>query len=146
MPNASGNRVCARTGRGRTPAAAASASPVGTLITNSERHPKAWTSTPPRLGPTAAASAPAALHSATDLVRCSAGVSANRIASDAGIISAAIAPWSPRATSSSGRLGANAQASDISAKPVTPTRYRVRRPITSARRPAGASSAANSVA
>ena len=115
-------------------------------MTNSERQPKACTSTPPTLGPTAAANAPAALHSATEVPRRSAGVSARRIASDAGIIVAAKAPWTARAASSTGTLGASAQTSESAANPPTPMRYSERRPITSASRPAGASSAANVVA
>ena len=75
-------------------------------MTNSERQPKACTSTPPTLGPTAAANAPAALHSATEVPRRSAGVSASRMASEAGIIVAAKAPWTARAASSTGTLGA----------------------------------------
>jgi hypothetical protein len=79
-------------------------------------------------------------------VRRSAGVSLSRTAKEAGIIIAANAPWSARAANSTATLGDSAQASDIKANPPTPSPYRVRRPITSAIRPAGASRAANSVA
>jgi len=116
------------------------------LIRNSDRHPNACTSTPPTLGPTAAANAPAALHTPIDAMRFSAGVSVRTIASEAGIIAAAAAPWSARATSSTGTLGDSAQTSDIAANPATPARNSVRRPIVSANLPDGASRAANNVA
>ncbi|HEV7931774.1 MAG TPA: hypothetical protein VGP70_05560 [Actinomadura sp.] len=66
------------------------------------------------------------------------------MARDAGIIAAAPAPCSALAARSVGRFGAIAQNSDIVVKSPMPARNSVRRPRTSASRPAGASSAANS--
>ena len=73
-------------------AAGAFAAAVGTLITNRDRQPNVCTSTPPTLGPTAAAKAPAALHTPIEAILRSTGVSVSTIASEAGIIAAAAAP------------------------------------------------------
>jgi hypothetical protein len=55
-------------------------------------------------------------------------------------------PGARAAARSTGTLGAAAQTADISANPPTPARNNVRRPITSASRPEGASRAAKVVA
>jgi hypothetical protein len=64
------------------------------------------------------------------------------IASEAGIIAAAPAPWIARAASRRPSDGASAAASDMAVNSPTPASMSLRRPTTSATRPAGASSAA----
>ena len=60
--------------------------------------------------------------------------------------SAPPAAWTTRATTSTQTSGATAQAAEARAKTTTPARNAVRRPIRSAARPAGTSSAANTIA
>ncbi len=57
-------------------------------------------------------------------------------------MAAAAAPWSARATSRKPSEGASAHAKEIAVKAPTPASIRVRRPTTSATRPAGARNAA----
>jgi hypothetical protein len=143
MPAASGSRPRLVGVAGMSFVPATIATPNGTLMTNSDRHPSASTSTPPIAGPAAAGSAPAALHAPIAAARRSGGVSTRTTASDAGITAAAAAPWSARAASRTPSDGASAHASDITVKPATPASIRVRRPTMSATRPAGARNAAN---
>ena len=147
VPSGSGNRRCAlvRSGSPRSPAAI-SRTPAGTLIRNTERHPKASTSTPPRAGPAAVASEPAAPQAPMAAARPAGGVAASSRPRAAGIMPAAAAPCTARAATSHERFGAAAHRADAAVKTVSATRKTRLRPKASARRPTGVSRAANSTA
>src|SRR5262245_20808780 len=66
--------------------------PIGTFTTNTERHPHASTKRPPRVGPSAAASAPAAPQSAIACGTRGAGKLRRIRANDAGVRAAAPSP------------------------------------------------------
>ncbi|GAA4994771.1 hypothetical protein GCM10025734_25000 [Kitasatospora paranensis] len=101
---------------------------------------------PPTVGPTAAASAEAALHRPMDFTRPSAGPSSSRIAREAGIIAAAPTPCRTRVPIRTAMLGATAHSSEATVNVPMPKTKSRRRPSTSAIRPAGASRAANMTA
>jgi hypothetical protein len=150
VPIRSGSRERLRSERGAAPASPASARPSGTLIMNGERQPSASTNTPPTLGPTAGANAPAAPAWADrgseraggaphpdrrrPLLRRRVAEHDRQRCRDHRLRRS---PWRARATSSTGTLGAAAHSADSSAKPPTPARKTVRLPITSASRPDG---------
>ena len=78
----------------------ATAMPIGTLMTKTERQPHASTKSPPMVGPSAAASAPAAPQSAMACGILDLGNACRISASDAGVSAAAPIPaglWRQRA-------------------------------------------------
>ncbi len=146
VPTGSGAPPIALAGRKIRVPAITSAMPNGMLIKNTACQLNASTSSPPRLGPTAAAAAPAALSSEIDMTRRSAGVSSRSTDSDAGTMTAAPTPWIALAAMSSGSVGESAHSSEATVNStMPPSRIRLR-PNVSARRPVGASNAANSTA
>ncbi len=116
--------------------------PIGMFRTNTARQSISLTSRPPSEGPAAAAMDPAAPQIPMASARFSAGVSDRTSPSAAGIMPAAPMPWTARAAMSSSTLGATAQAKDATLNNATDHRNSLRRPRTSAKRPAGVSRAA----
>jgi hypothetical protein len=116
--------------------------PTGTLTRNTQRHDRC-ASRPPNGGPSAAAAPPTAAQTLTAIARRAAGNAPSRRASDVGITRAAPTAWSTRKATSNGTDAASAQAAEPTVNTATPVRKTSRRPYRSARRPAGASSAAN---
>src|SRR5215472_16039264 len=120
------------------------ARPTGTLIQNTQRQ-LSWTKLPPITGPSAAPSAPNADQVPIALARPDAGTFANSRESEAGTIRPAPAAWMIRAAISSGTLGDSPQSADPTVKPIKPATKTRRRPTRSAHRPAGTSTAANTI-
>jgi hypothetical protein len=118
---------------------------TGTFTRNTHRQ-LAATSAPPSTGPSAAAAPPTDVQPRIAPVRLSGGAAASSRPSEAGISSAPPAAWTTRAATSTQTLPAAAQAAEASANTTTPARNAARRPIRSAARPAGTSSAANTIA
>ncbi len=145
-PARSGSRPLCRSPRGSRSAAAASATPRGTLTRKRARQSSTSTSAPPTTGPATAATDADAVHMPSAATRRSGALCASTMPSDDGIIAAAPTAWTPRATSSTSTLGARAAARDDAVKTVTPPTKRMRRPRTSASRPRGASAAAKATA
>jgi hypothetical protein len=114
----------------RRPAATAMAT-MGTLTRNTQCQLTA-TSAPPITGPSAAAAPPTDVQALIVPVRFSGGAAASRRPSEAGISSAPPAACTTRA--------------DATPNTIIPVRNAARRPIRSAARPAGTSSAANTIA
>ncbi len=131
-------------GSTRTLASSATAA-IGTFTRKTQRQ-FAATSAPPRTGPSAAAAPPTEVQPRIAPVRLSGGAAASSRPREAGMSSAPPAAWTIRATTSSQTSGATAHAAEAIAKTMTPARNAVRRPIRSAARPAGTSSAANTIA
>ena len=137
--------AAARSGaRTRTPKIRAIAT-TGTLTRNTQCQ-LAATRAPPRTGPSAAAAPPTEVHARIAPVRRSGGAAASSRLSEAGMSSAPPAAWTTRAPTRTQTSGAAAQAAEASAKMIMPVRNAARRPIRSAARPAGTSSAANTIA
>src|SRR5262249_38098064 len=114
----------------------ATAMPIGTLTTNTERQPHASTKSPPMVGPSAAASAPAAPQSAMACGTLDLGKACRISASDAGVSAAAPHPCRTLAATSTPTPGATAQMADATVKTPIPARKTRRRPRRSAHRPA----------
>ena len=96
---------------------------TGRLIQNTDRHPTAVTSIPPRIGPTAAATPPAPPH--RPIARARAAGSewmAPSSVSDPGTTAAAPTPCTARAATSAPPVGAIAQAKDRTPNPSRPIR------------------------
>lgn len=147
VPTGSGRRWPVRGSRGTTRAAAQqSARPSGTLTRKIARQSHHSTSSPPMLGPTAAARPPAADHAPRAAARRAGGVWASTRPSAAGIIPAAAAPWRARARISRSAFGAALAASEVRVKARAEPMNSTRRPRVSASRPAAASRAAKSTA
>src|SRR3984885_15178884 len=128
----------------RRPATTAIAT-IGTLTRNTQCQ-LAATSAPPTTGPSAAAAPPTEVQALIVPVRFSGRAAASSRPSEAGISSAPPAAWTTRAATSTQTSGATAQAADARPKTTIPVRNAARRPIRSAARPAGTSSAANTIA
>jgi hypothetical protein len=120
------------------------ASPTGTLIQNTQRQ-LSCTRLPPITGPRAAPRAPRADQVPRALVRTDGGTAASRSESDAGTIAPAPAAWMTRATISAATPGASPHSTDPAVNPASPATKSRRRPIRSAHRPAGTSTAANTI-
>src|ERR1700758_3847642 len=120
------------------------ASPTGTLIQNTQRQ-LTWTRLPPITGPSAAPSAPSADQVPRAFARPAAGTAASRSDNDAGTIAPAPAAWMTRAAISSPTPGASPHSTDPAVNPASPATNTRRRPIRSAHRPAGTSTAANTI-
>jgi hypothetical protein len=118
---------------------------IGTLTRNTQCQ-LAATSAPPITGPSAAAAPPTEVQALIVPARLSGRAAASSRPSDAGISSAPPAAWTTRATTSTQTSGAAAHAADASPKTIIPVMNAARRPIKSAARPAGTSSAANTIA
>ena len=115
---------------------------IGRLTKNAQRQLVDWTSTPPREGPVAAATAPAAAQRLVAVARFSAGNASSTSPSDAGIRAAPPTAWITRAAINTAALGAAPEMTDPSRNRAKPTAKTRRRPTRSAIRPAGTSSAA----
>jgi hypothetical protein len=115
--------------------------PSGTLIKKIQPQWKCWLMTPPSAGPSARPSAPIAPEMPIAMVRSRASVNvATRIASAAGMTSAAPSPCTARAAISPPPLPASPEASEESVKIARPVRNTRRLPYTSATRPPTSSS------
>jgi hypothetical protein len=114
------------------------------LIQNTQRQ-LSWTRLPPITGPSAAPSAPNADQVPMALARPDAGTFASSSDSDAGTISPAPAAWTTRAAISAGTPGERPHAADPTVNPIRPATKIWRRPTRSAHRPAGTSTAANTI-
>ena len=110
--------------------------PIGTLTTNTERQPHVSTKSPPIVGPTAAASAPAAPQSAIACGTRDFGNACRMSARDAGVRAAAPTPCSTRPAMSRPTPGAAAQIAEATVKSAMPARKMRRLPSRSAHRPA----------
>ena len=118
--------------------------PTGMLTRKIQRH-DASTSSPPIGGPSAAATPPTIDQTAIADARRAGGKAASSSASDVAVI---IEPPTACTTRKAIRLPtpqANAQPSDPTRKVASPARKTRRRPMRSAIRPAGASSAAKTI-
>ena len=105
-----------------------------------------WTSSPPSTGPLPAATAPTPAHTPTAVPRWREGNTDSASPSEAGMSTAAPAACSARAAISAGSSGATAHPSDAMPNTTSPARKHARRPMLSAARPAGSSSAASTMA
>ena len=97
-------------------------------------------------GPSAAATPPMAVQPRIAAARLAGGATDSSRPREAGMSSAPPAAWTTRATTSIQTPVAKAHPAEASAKMTTPARNAVRRPIRSAARPAGTSSAAKMMA
>ena len=139
-PRDAGSRLSGTTRRASTTAA----TPTGTLIQNTHRQ-FTWTRLPPITGPSAAPSAPSADQVPSAFARPRAGTAASSSDSDAGTIAPAPTAWTTRAAISRSTPGASAHSTDPALNPASPAANTRRRPIRSAHRPAGTSTAANTI-
>src|SRR5579863_9601274 len=128
----------------RWPATTASTT-TGTLTRNTQCQLTA-TRAPPSTGPSAAAAPPTEVHALMVPVRFSGRAAASSRPREAGMSSAPPAAWTTRAATSTQTSGAAAQAAEARPNTTIPVRNAARRPIRSAARPAGTSSAANTIA
>ncbi len=112
------------------------ATPTGTLIRNTQRHPAYSVSNPPSTHPDAPPPAAAAVQIPTARRRAAPGsVTALSRASAAGVSRAAASPCSTRAAISTQPAGARPQASDAAVNPARPIVKARRAPTRSAARP-----------
>src|SRR6516165_797656 len=139
-PREAGSRLSGTT---RT-ASSTAASPTGTLIQNTQRQ-LTWTRLPPITGPSAAPRAPSADQVPRAFARAAPGTAASSSDSDAGTIAPAPAAWMTRAAISRPTPGASPHSTDPALNPASPATNTRRRPIRSAHRPAGTSTAANTI-
>ena len=96
-------------------------------------------------GPSAAPSAPRADQVPMARPRAAAGTQASRSDKDAGTISPAPAAWTTRAAIRAATPGATPHSSEPALKAIRPATNSRRRPIRSAHRPAGTSTAAKTI-
>src|SRR5580658_4165558 len=136
-PREDASRLSGTTRRASTTAA----TPTGTLIQNTQRQ-FTWTRLPPITGPSAA---PSADQVPSAFGRPDAGTAASSSDSDAGTIAPAPAAWTTRAAISRPTPGASPHSTDPAVNPASPATNNRRRPIRSAHRPAGTSTAANTI-
>ncbi len=115
------------------------------LTKNTQRHPAASTSAPPSDGPSAAATAPVAPQMPVAVARCASGNSGSSRASEVGTSAAAPAAWTTRAATRTSTVGARPAAAEAARNVSRPAMNIRRRPTRSATRPAGTSSAANTM-
>src|SRR6516225_3625796 len=118
--------------------------PTGTLIQNTQRQ-FTWTRVPPITGPSAAPRAPRADQVPRAFARAAAGTAANTRDSDAGTIAPAPAAWTTRAAISAATPGARPHSTDPALNTASPATKTRSRPTRSAHRPAGTSTAANTI-
>src|SRR5215213_3275011 len=111
-------------------------STIGTLIAKIQRQDALSTSWPPISGPRTVPIPPHAVHAPTARPRSSGGNVATITASAEGVRSAPNTPCSARATTSSSTVGARAQNTDVTPKPVTPSANTRRAPNRSPSEPA----------
>ena len=119
--------------------------PTGTLRKNAHRHPKFSIKSAPIVGPAAPATAPIAPQIATAIGIFSRGNVCSTNASDAGTSAAAPTAWAMRPRIRNPTVGASPHSTDAPVKITTAVRKVLRRPTRSASRPAGMSSAANTI-
>ena len=120
------------------------ATPTGTLIQNTQRQ-STCTRAPPITGPSAAPRAPSADQVPRALGRTGGGTAASSSDSDAGTIAPAPAAWMTRAAISAATPGASPHSTEPKLNRISPPEKSRRRPIRSAHRPAGTSTAANTI-
>src|SRR6185312_14488372 len=125
-------------------ASTTAATPTGTLIQNTQRQ-STCTRAPPMTGPNAAPRAPSADQVPRALGRTGAGTAASNNDSDAGTIAPAPAAWMTRAAISAATPGASPHSTEPKLNRASPAVNSRRRPIRSAHRPAGTSTAANTI-
>src|ERR1039457_5169919 len=118
--------------------------PTGMLIQKTQRHDTS-TRNPPMTGPSAAPSAPIADHVPMACARAGPGTAANKSESDAGTIMPAPIAWMRRAATNSDTSGVTPERIDPNVKTTRPATNIRRRPMRSAQRPAGTSTAANRI-
>ena len=145
-PSRSGRPSAERSGGAgiRRPSHSA-ASPIGRFTRKTSRQPPRSTISPPSTGPSAEASAATPAIAPITFIRCSGGNAAITSSCEDGTSSAPPAACSTRAATSSGTVGAVAQSTDPAVNAARPARNRRRPPSTSANRPPGTSSAANTI-
>ena len=124
---------------------ASAARPIGRLTRKTRRQPPRSTISPPSTGPSAEASAATPAITPITFIRCSGGNAAITSSCEAGTSSAPPAACSTRAATSSGTDGAVAHSTEPSVNAAMPARNSRRPPTTSASRPPGTSSAANTI-
>ncbi|GAB3431217.1 hypothetical protein GCM10027569_78160 [Flindersiella endophytica] len=116
---------------------------TGRLMRNTHRQ-SAVVRRPPSGWPMSPATAPPTAQTPSALARARGSGKASRIrAIDAGSMTAAAAPWTPRAAISTPMLGAAAHPADASPNTSRPSQSARLAPIRSARLPANSNSAAN---
>ena len=115
-------------------------STIGTLMAKIQRQDALSTSWPPISGPRTVPIPPHAVQAPTARPRSSGGKLATITASAEGVSSAPNTPWRARATTSSSTVGAIAQKTDVTPKPVTPSANTRRAPNRSPSEPATSSS------
>src|ERR1700722_8658697 len=120
------------------------ARPTGRLIQNTQRQ-LACTRLPPITGPRAAPSAPSADHVPMARARPAPGTAASSSDSEAGTMSPAPMAWTTRKAISAPTPGTRPHSSDPRLNATSPAVNTRRRPIRSAHRPAGTSTAANTM-
>ena len=96
-------------------------STIGTLIAKIQRHEALSTSCPPISGPSTVPIPLQAVHAPIARPRSSGGNVAAITASAAGVSTAPQTPWSARETTSSSIVGARAQNTEVTPKPITPS-------------------------
>ena len=114
------------------------------MIQNTQRQ-FTWTRLPPITGPSAAPSAPSADQVPSALGRAAGGTAASSRDSDAGTIAPAPTAWMTRAAISAATPGASPHSTEPTLNTASPATNIRRRPIRSAHRPAGTSTAANTI-
>ncbi len=118
--------------------------PTGRLIQNTQRQPNC-TRLPPITGPSVAPRAPRADHVPMAFPRTAVGTEASRSESEAGTIRPAPIAWTSRAMINAATPGASPHSIEPRVKANNPATNSLRRPIRSAHRPAGTSTAANTI-
>ncbi|GAB3475336.1 hypothetical protein GCM10027440_06940 [Nocardiopsis coralliicola] len=124
------------------PTATRAAAASGTLIQNTPAHDQAATSSPPSTGPAAIATAATAAQAANAFGRPEGAKTCTRIASVAGMTSAAPTPIAARPATSQPVAGASAAAAEAAANSASPTSSTRRRPNRSPAAPKATSSPA----
>jgi hypothetical protein len=118
--------------------------PTGMLIQKTQRH-ETSTRNPPITGPSAAPSAPIADHVPMACARACPGTAANSSDSDAGTIMPAPTAWTSRDEINIATSTDTPERTEPSVKTTRPATNIRRRPIRSAQRPAGTSTAAKRI-
>ena len=126
--------------RGRSTSA-----PMGRFTKKASRQLAASMMSAPSVGPAAAASAPTAPQMPTAVARFSRGNSPSTSAREDGRSAAAPTAWMTRAAISRPAVGAAPANAEETVKMTTPAKKTLRRPMRSAKRPAGTSRAAKTI-
>src|SRR3954464_8854368 len=145
-PSRSGRlpRVSSRLSGTRRRASTIATIPTGRFTQKTQRQPTS-TRPPPITGPRAAPRAPSADQDPSARARCSCGTTASSSDSDAGTITPAPTACTVLAATSQPTPGARPQSSDPPVNTASPATKARRRPTRSPHRPAGISTAANTI-